>query len=155
MIMQRIRHVVCVTTDTYIAVGYEKTNFDEGGNKEGGFYIAAIDRKVSKAEQLPDVYDKGEKIQDTKGCIERVSLFLHKGTVFWAFYERDAARWRHRLCYGVYNKPGDFRTCTDQETHGKVTSLDMGGLDTGAVMFWSEENECDNFYGGYQRVHFL
>jgi hypothetical protein len=153
--MQKIRNVVSVTMEKYIAVGYEKMNYDESGEKDGGFYIASIDRTVTNVEGFPEIYDEGEMIQDTRGCIERVSLFLHKGIVFWAFYESGAEKWRHRLCYGVYNGPGDFKTCTDQECQGKVTSIAMGGLDNGAVMFWSEENECDNIYMGHQRFHFL
>jgi hypothetical protein len=153
--MQKIKNLASITTEKYIVVAYEKMSYDENGNKQGGFYMAAIDRKVAKAEDLPEVYNKAEKIQDTKGCIERVSLFLHKGIVFWAFYESGAAQWRHRLCYGVYNEPNNFRTCTDQECQGKVTSITVGGLDNGAVMFWSEESECDNLYMGYQRAHFL
>jgi len=154
--MQKIRNVASVTTEKYIAVAYEKMNYDENGKKEdGGFYIATIDKKVARAEDLPEVYNNAEKIQDTKGCIERVSLVLHKGIVFWAFYESGAAQWRHRLCYGVYNEPGNFRTCTDQECQGKVTSITMGGLENGAVMFWNEENECENLYMGHQRGHFL
>lgn len=153
--MQKIKNLTSVTTEKYIVVAYEKMSYDENGNKERGFYMATIDKKVAKAEDLPEVYNNAEKIEDTKGCIERVSLFLHKGIVFWAFYESGAAQWRHRLCYGVYNEPSKFRTCTDQECQGKVTSITVGGLDNGAVMFWSEESECDNLYMGYQRGHFL
>jgi hypothetical protein len=153
--MQRIRNISSVTTEKYIVVAYEKMTYDQNGKKESGFYMAAIDKKVSKGENLQKVYNNAEKIQDTQGCIERVSLSLHKGIVFWAFYESGAAQWRHRLCYGVYNEPGNFRTCTDQECQGKVTSITVGGLENGAVMFWGEESECDCQDTGHQNVHFI
>lgn len=153
--MRRVRHVSAVTTDRYIVLAYEKVEFDDSNSREGGFYIASIDRSIGRAEDLPQSYDIGEKVQEVTGCIELLSVFLNGGIVYWAFYEKNSEKWRHRLCYGVYNGPGDFRTCTDQECEGKVTSVTVGGLQNGAIMFWNEESECDNLYTGSQKAHFL
>jgi hypothetical protein len=141
--LETVKHLGSITTDKYIVITFEKVVIsDKPDEKDSGFYITALDRNNSA--DTKDVYSnsRAEKIENTTGCIELSSLAENKGAVTWVFSEHTR-NGGYRLCFGLYFKPGDFRTCKDNNSFGRVRSISIEYFNDGrSIICWDEQDPC-------------
>lgn len=136
-----IKHLASISTEKHIVVAFEKITIgDKPEEKKSGFYIAALDRSNSK--DTADLYTRGDKIQDTTGCIEISSLAQNNGTVTWVFSELTRNK-GYRLCFGLYFEPGRFQTCSDNESSGRIGKIFIEYFADGtSLILWDEQDPC-------------
>ena len=150
--LEKIKHLASIATDKYIVIAFEKAVItDKPDKKESGFYITALDRNNSA--DAKDVYSRGEKIEDITGCIELSSLAQNSGTVTWVFSE-STRNHGYRLCFGLYFKPGDYRTCEDKNGYDRMGRISIEYFNDGkSLILWDEQDPCGCGSRGVYEAH--
>jgi hypothetical protein len=150
--LEAVKHLGSIATDKYIVVAFEKTIIsDKTDEKDSGFYITALNR--DRSDYVEDIYSRGEKIENTTGCIELASLAENKGVTTWVFSERTRDR-GYRLCFGLYFEPHKFRTCENNSCDGRVGSISVEYFnDDKSIIFWDEQDPCGCGSRGRNKAH--